>query len=166
MVFSGGRTPGASGQTGAGPASQRRSLVRRGRRFAVARLQGRPTAIDRRQSVRRGSEQRTAGQPSLDGSRGGGGTRVSPRRNAGQPRESTSLPVLHPKEGVISTITLRCRDVSVGVSPQPLQIFSTRNRRWTRQDPPHLSFSSLSSSTNSALMTRFFVTRRNRSESV
>jgi hypothetical protein len=72
--------------TGTDPASQRRSLVRRGRRSAAVRLQGRPTAVNRRQSVRHGSEQRTAGQPSLAGSRGGGGTRVSPCRNAGQVR--------------------------------------------------------------------------------
>jgi len=84
MVFSGGRIPDASVPTGTGLASQRGSLVRRGRRSAAPRPQGRLAAVDRRQSVRHGSEQRTAGQPSLAGSRGGEGTRVSPCRNAGQ----------------------------------------------------------------------------------
>jgi len=81
MAFSGGRIPGASGPTGAGPASQRGSLVLRGRRSAGLRLQGRTPTVNRRQSVRHGSEQRTSGHPSLGGSRGGGGTRDSPRSN-------------------------------------------------------------------------------------
>ena len=72
--------------TGTGPASQRGSLVRRGRRSAAHRPQGRLAAVDRRHSARHGSEQRTAGQPSLAGSRGGEGARVSPCRNAGQSR--------------------------------------------------------------------------------
>lgn len=53
------------------------------------RPQGRAVAVNRWKSVRHGSEQRATGQLSLDGSRGGGGNRDSPRRNAGQPRAST-----------------------------------------------------------------------------
>ena len=78
MVFSGDRSRGASGPTSAGPASQRRSLVLRGQRSADRRLQGRSVAVNHGQSVRHGSEQRTRGQLSPVGSRGGGGTRDSP----------------------------------------------------------------------------------------
>ncbi len=81
MAFSGGRIPGASGPPGVGPVSQHGSLVLRGRRSAASRLQGRAAAVDRGHSVRRGSEQRTLGHPSLAGSRGGGGKRDSPRPN-------------------------------------------------------------------------------------
>ena len=81
MAFSGDRIPGASGPTGVGPASQRGSLVLRGRRSVGSRLQGRAPTVNRRHSVRHGSEQRTSGHPSLGGSRGGGGTRDSPRSN-------------------------------------------------------------------------------------
>ena len=88
MVLRGDRTPGASGQTGAGPASQRRSLVLRGRRSAWSHLQGCARVVNRGHCVRRGSEQRTLGQPSLAGSRGGGGKRDYPCPNAGPPRLS------------------------------------------------------------------------------
>jgi len=82
MTFSGDRTPGASGPTGAGPASQRRSLVLRGWRSVRLCLQGRRCTVNRGHAARRGSEQRTRGHPSLGGSRGGGGARDSPCPNA------------------------------------------------------------------------------------
>jgi len=88
MVFRRDRTPGTCGQTAAGPASQRRSLVPRGWRSSRAHPQGSGRLVNRRQSVRRGSEQRTAGHLSLVGSRGGGDARDYPWPNAGQSRPS------------------------------------------------------------------------------
>ena len=85
MVLREDRTPGASGQTDVGPASQQRSLVRRGRRSTWNYLQGWTHVVNRGHRIRRGSEQCTLGQPSLAGSRGGGGTRDYPRPNAGPP---------------------------------------------------------------------------------
>ena len=86
MASSGDRTSGACAQTGAGPASQRRSLVRRGRRSGWLCLQGRSRPVNRGHPVRRGSEQRTPGHPSLVGSRGGGDERDYPCPNAVQSR--------------------------------------------------------------------------------
>jgi len=91
MVLREDRTPGTSGQTDVGPASQQRSLVLRGRRSVWNRLQVWTRAANRGPRVRRGSEQRTLGQLSLAGSRGGGGTRDYPRPNAGPPRLSAFI---------------------------------------------------------------------------
>lgn len=45
MAFSGDQTPRASGQTGRGPGSQRRSLVRRGQRSAMAVRRDAPSRL-------------------------------------------------------------------------------------------------------------------------
>ena len=57
------------------------------------RPQGRLVVVSRRQPIRRGSEQWTVGHLSLDGSRGGGGNRDSPDRNAGQSRRPHSYSI-------------------------------------------------------------------------
>ncbi len=90
----------ASGQTNAGPTSQLRNLVLRGRRFADACRRARTEVIRRQHPVRRGSEQRTGERASLEGSRGGGGNWDSPWRNAGQSRFPLSLRYLRHPVGV------------------------------------------------------------------
>src|SRR6056297_321093 len=91
MVFSGGRTPEASGQTVPGPGSRLRSLVLRGQRSPADARRSVAVGVSRWQSVRRGSEQRTTGQLSLVGPRGGGRDRDSPARNAGRFRLSAFI---------------------------------------------------------------------------